>query len=149
MADVHSKAQRSFNMSRIRSRDTGPEMKLRSALHRAGLRFRLHRRDLPGRPDIVLPKSQIAIFVHGCFWHQHTGCRYSTTPATNADFWIEKFRKNTERDKANIEELQRIGWTVLIVWECEIKMSVVAAAERIRTLSRTPDRGRASKAPTG
>ena len=124
MADVHTKAQRSFNMSRIAGRDTVPERALRSALHRAGLRFRLHRRDIPGRPDIVFPSRRLAIFVHGCFWHRHEGCRFTTTPATNAEFWQRKFASNTTRDAANVAALEALGWRVIVAWECEVKTSL-------------------------
>lgn len=89
-------------------------------MHRHGFRFRLHRKDLPGRPDIVMPKSKTVIFVHGCFWHRHPGCRKCTTPSTNVEFWKEKFRKNTERDVKNLENLKSLGWRVIVVWECEV-----------------------------
>lgn len=131
MVDVHTKAQRSFNMSRIANRDTAPERALRSALHRAGLRFRLHRRDLPGRPDIVLPSRRLAIFVHGCFWHRHEGCRFTTTPATNAEFWQRKFASNTARDAANVAALESRGWRVFVAWECEVRTSLDAVVARI------------------
>jgi DNA mismatch endonuclease (patch repair protein) len=111
-------------MSRITGRDTAPERALRSALHRAGLRFRLHRRDLPGRPDIVLPSRRLAIFVHGCFWHRHEGCRFTTTPTTNAEFWQRKFASNTTRDAANVAALEALGWRVIVAWECEVKTSL-------------------------
>lgn len=107
-------------MSRIRSKDTGPEMRVRSALHRAGYRFRLHVKDLPGRPDIVLPKYKTVIFVHGCFWHRHKGCSNATMPSTNQEFWKEKFRRNVERDKREQAELKKLGWKVIVVWECEV-----------------------------
>jgi DNA mismatch endonuclease, patch repair protein len=111
MMDTISEERRSWNMSRIKGRDTGPELRLRSLLHRAGFRFRLHAKDLPGRPDIVLPKYRTAIFVHGCFWHRHEGCRNATTPSTRPEFWQEKFDGNVERDKR----------TVITVWECDLK----------------------------
>lgn len=121
MADVLSPEQRHRNMSRIRGRDTTPERTVRSALHRLGYRFRLHRPDLPGRPDIVLPRFSAVIFVHGCFWHRHPGCRYSTTPSTRASFWQHKFDQNVARDRRNLAALREIGWRVLCVWECETK----------------------------
>src|SRR5688572_24692867 len=102
MADKISEARRSWNMSRIRGKNTRPEMLLRSALHRAGFRFRIHRKDLPGRPDIVLPSRRLAIFVHGCFWHRHRGCPNTTTPSTNKEFWLVKFAGNTRRDKQHV-----------------------------------------------
>jgi DNA mismatch endonuclease, patch repair protein len=121
MADVHTPAQRSFNMSRIRGRDTKPERVLRSLLHRAGLRFRLHRRDLPGKPDIVLPKHRAVVLVHGCYWHRHPGCRYATTPATNVPFWRQKFAGTVERDRKGEMALKALGWRVFVVWECDIR----------------------------
>ena len=121
MGDVLSPDQRHRNMSRIRGRDTEPERIVRSELHRMGYRFRLHRRDLPGRPDIVLPRLRSVIFVHGCFWHRHKGCRYTTTPKTRAKFWQRKFDENVERDRRNLTELRRAGWRVRCVWECQTR----------------------------
>lgn len=112
---------RSEIMRAVRRLDTGPELIVRRTLHRLGFRFRLHRKDLPGTPDIVLPKSKTAIFVHGCFWHRHRGCRYTTTPKTNAAFWDAKFSRNIERDRQNEAKLAELGWRVLIVWQCETK----------------------------
>jgi DNA mismatch endonuclease (patch repair protein) len=106
-------------MSRIGSKNTQPEKTVRSVLHRLGFRFRLHRRDLPGKPDVVLPRYKTAVFVQGCFWHRHEGCRDSTTPKTNTAFWLEKFRRNVERDTKVHAALVAAGWRVLIVWECE------------------------------
>jgi DNA mismatch endonuclease (patch repair protein) len=108
-------------MAAIRGRDTTPELKVRRLLHRLGYRFRLHRRDLPGSPDIVLPRYRTVVFVHGCFWHRHTGCRYATIPRTRSDFWLEKFRQNVERDARQQAELRAAGWSVLVVWECELR----------------------------
>lgn len=108
-------------MSGIRGKNTKPEMLVRSALHKMGYRFRLHKKDLPGKPDIVLPKYHTVVFVHGCFWHRHSGCKYTYTPKSRSDFWDEKFKKNIERDLTNREELQKAGWVVLTVWECETK----------------------------
>ena len=121
--DVHTPAQRSFNMSRIRSRDTKPEHKVRSLLHKLGYRFRLHLGNLPGCPDIVLPKYRTLIYVHGCFWHRHEGCRFSTTPATNTGKWLKKFQENIARDTRNQKEAQQLGWTSIVVWECETRDS--------------------------
>jgi DNA mismatch endonuclease (patch repair protein) len=106
-------------MSRIRGADTKPELVVRRLIHALGLRFRLHRRDLPGSPDLVLPRHRTAVFVHGCFWHRHAGCRNCTTPTRNQDFWLDKFRRNVERDSRKSRELRRLGWRVLTVWECE------------------------------
>lgn len=121
MADTIGAAHRSWNMSRIRGRDTGPEVMLRSLLHRAGYRFRLHDSNLPGSPDIVMAKHRTAILFHGCFWHRHEGCRNSTTPSTRRDFWQAKFDGNVTRDKANEERLIDLGWHLIVVWECELK----------------------------
>ena len=112
--------KRSWNMSRIQSRNSKPELVVRSALHKAGYRFRLHRKDLPGKPDIVLPKYKTVIFVHGCYWHRHKGCKNTTTPKTNTEFWLNKFKENTKRDIRNQKALTELGWKVVIVWECEI-----------------------------
>lgn len=119
--DIVSAKKRSEMMSGIKGRDTRPEMLVRSFLHAKGFRFRLHRRDLPGSPDLVLPKYNACIFVHGCFWHRHQGCRYATTPATRADFWARKFEGNVTRDHRNVQSLLDAGWRVLIVWECGLR----------------------------
>ncbi|WP_092224963.1 very short patch repair endonuclease [Desulforhopalus singaporensis] len=121
MADHLSKDKRSWNMSRIRSKNTKPEMIVRSLLHRMGYRFRLHRRDLPGTPDIVLPKHKIVIFCHGCFWHQHLECKRAAKPKTNTDYWENKLLNNVKRFKINKRELETQGWRVIIIWECETK----------------------------
>lgn len=110
---------RSANMARIGSTDTSPELAVRKLLHRLGYRFRLHRRNLPGTPDICFPGRKKAIFVHGCFWHRHAGCRRTTTPKTRRSFWEEKFQKNMARDRENLNDLVKLGWAVMIVWECE------------------------------
>ncbi|GAB5440270.1 MAG: very short patch repair endonuclease [Fuerstiella sp.] len=118
MADVHSAAQRSYNMSRIRGKDTKPELLVRSVVHRMGYRFRLHRTDLPGKPDLVLPKHRKIIFVHGCYWHMHR-CRYGrVVPKTNTEFWQQKRQSNVQRDRRNLKQLRKDGWRVLVVWEC-------------------------------
>ena len=113
--------QRSANMARVRGKDTAPELAVRRALHRMGYRFRLHRRDLPGSPDIVLPRHRLALFVHGCFWHRHTDCRRSTTPQTRREFWETKFAANVERDRRNAAALEAAGWRVRVLWECKIR----------------------------
>ena len=110
---------RSAIMRAVRQKNTTPELKVRQALHRMGYRFRLHRADLPGRPDIVLPKYQTVIFVHGCFWHRHPDCSKATMPKTRRDFWQLKFDRNTRRDARNIAELEAMGWKVIVIWECE------------------------------
>lgn len=117
--DVHSPEQRRFNMSRIRGKDTRPEMAVRKWLWANGYRYRLHKKDLPGKPDIVLPKYHAVIFVHGCFWHRH-GCKFSALPATRREFWEAKFIANVTRDIRNKRLLESAGWRVLQLWECEI-----------------------------
>lgn len=119
MVDTLSPEKRSWNMSRVRSRDTKPEVMVRSLLHCNGFRFRLHSNDLPGKPDIVLPKYHTVILVHGCFWHRHEGCQDATTPKTRTTFWENKFKENTERDQRTAESLRKLGWKVIVVWECE------------------------------
>jgi len=131
MADSISSERRSWNMSRIRGRDTRPERQLRSLLHRAGFRFRLQAKDLPGRPDIVLPRYRTVIFVHGCFWHRHEGCRNSTTPSTRAEFWQEKFDSNVLRDRRNRVLLEQSGWQVETVWECELTKDADAVLRQL------------------
>ena len=108
-------------MSAIKSKNTKPEIKVRKVLHSMGYRFRLHSKDLPGSPDIVLPKYKTVIFVHGCFWHRHHNCKYASTPKTRQEFWNKKFNENINRDKINQENLSSKGWKIIIVWECEIK----------------------------
>ena len=119
--DSLTREKRSWNMSRIRSKDTRPEKMVRSLLHRAGYRFRLHRKDLPGTPDIVLLKYHTVLFVHGCFWHRHPGCPYAYTPKSRLDFWQQKFDENVARDQRNQDQLKEAGWNVIIIWECELK----------------------------
>jgi DNA mismatch endonuclease (patch repair protein) len=121
MTDIVTPEVRSRMMSRIRGRDTGPEKIVRSLLFRSGFRFRLHRRDLPGRPDIVLPKYRAVIFINGCFWHAHARCAYATSPSSNRKFWETKLAVNQERDRRNIGKLRQAGWRVLVVWECTVR----------------------------
>ena len=121
MVDSISPKHRSWNMSRIRSKNTNPEMIVRSMLHQMGFRFRLHRKDLPGKPDIVLPKYKTVVEVRGCYWHRHDGCKFAYTPKSNTEFWQEKFRRNVERDHMNEEKLKELGWKVIVIWECEVK----------------------------
>ncbi|MGR9475920.1 very short patch repair endonuclease [Rhizobium leguminosarum] len=123
MNDIVSPETRSRMMSGIRGKNTSPELLVRRLLHRMGFRFRLHLKDLPGKPDIVLPKHRAVIFVNGCFWHRHPGCKYATTPTSNKEFWEAKFAANTSRDATNYEALARSGWRVAIVWECATRTS--------------------------
>jgi DNA mismatch endonuclease (patch repair protein) len=119
--DVYDAAKRSEVMRSVKSKNTKPEMEVRSLLHRAGYRYRLHRKDLPGKPDLAFPARKKAIFVHGCFWHQHPGCRAADRPASNNEYWNAKLNRNVARDAANLAALENMGWKVMIVWECEIK----------------------------
>lgn len=118
--DNHSPEQRSYNMSKVKGKDTLPELTVRKWLWANGYRYRLHKKSLPGKPDIVLLKYKAVIFVHGCYWHRH-GCKYSSTPATREEFWNTKFEKNVRRDIDNIDRLNDMGWRVLVLWGCEIK----------------------------
>jgi DNA mismatch endonuclease (patch repair protein) len=119
-------------MSRIRGTDSRPELALRRALHRLGLRYRLHAKDLPGKPDIVFPRYKAVVFVHGCFWHRHAGCNIATTPKSNTPFWVEKFDKNVARDSRVVATLEELGWHVFVAWECELAPSKVqATAEQL------------------
>lgn len=117
--DTISKDKRSWNMSRIRSKNTKPEVAVRSMLHRLGIRFRLHRSDLPGKPDIVMTKRKTVVFVHGCFWHRHPGCKYAYEPKSRTSFWQAKFQQNVARHQQVEAELERLGWRTVVVWECE------------------------------
>ena len=121
MPDVYDAVKRSDVMRKVRGRDTKPEILVRQTLHRAGFRFRIHRRDLPGRPDIVLPKYHAAIFVHGCFWHGHPSCPHAARPMSNVDYWRRKLDRNIERDASNMAALRQAGWHVIVLWECEIR----------------------------
>ncbi|MDD5596903.1 MAG: very short patch repair endonuclease [Victivallaceae bacterium] len=118
--DCYDMATRSRTMSRVHSKNTKPELYVRRELHKAGFRFRLHNSHLPCKPDIILPKYKTVIFVHGCFWHRHPNCKRATTPATNTEYWQKKFKRNVERDKLGIEQLKNAGWTVCVIWECEL-----------------------------
>nr|WP_279593688.1 DNA mismatch endonuclease Vsr [Pseudodesulfovibrio sp. S3-i] len=121
MVDTFVKTKRSSIMSSIVSKDTKPEIQVRKLLHALGYRFRLHRKDLPGTPDIVLPRRKSVIFVHGCFWHLHPGCKRATMPKTNVEFWEKKLKGNVSRDAKAIEQLQDLGYRCLVIWECETK----------------------------
>lgn len=134
MADKLNTQQRHHCMSRIRGKDTKPEILVRKGLHARGFRFRLQDRKLPGRPDIVLPKYGVAIMVNGCFWHGHKGCRYATKPKSNIEFWETKIARNKHRDEVTAAHLEALGWTVIVVWECELRGKETAEA-RIQTLT--------------
>lgn len=121
MTDRITPEHRSWNMSRIKGKDTKIEVKVRSWLFSKGFRFRKNDRRYPGTPDIVLPKYKTVIFINGCFWHRHEGCRYATTPKTRTEFWVNKFEKNVENDRKHKEELETMGWRVITLWECELK----------------------------
>ncbi|BFG70006.1 very short patch repair endonuclease [Sediminibacterium sp. KACHI17] len=121
MTDVHDKETRSYNMSQIKGRDTKPETVVRSYLHSQGLRFRLHNKKLPGKPDITLRKYQTVIFVNGCFWHGHKKCKYFVLPKTRTEWWKNKIVSTKKRDQKNLDKLKKNGWTPLVIWECELK----------------------------
>ena len=127
--------RRSWNMSRIKSGNTKPERLVRSLLHRMGYRFRLHRKDLPGRPDIVLPKYSRVVLVHGCYWHRHPGCRLAYTPKSNLEFWQAKFNENVCRDERQNRQLSELGWRVVTVWECETREPATLAERLGREIS--------------
>lgn len=123
--DKFTPKERSKIMRQVKGKDTAPERQVRSLLHRMGLRFRLHQKNLPGVPDIVLPKYKSVIFVHGCFWHRHPGCKRASMPTSNVDYWEDKFSKNLKRDAECQAQLTSLGWRVIIIWECELKALVV------------------------
>ena len=135
MTDVHDKKTRSFNMSQIRSANTKPEMLVRKFLHANGFRYSLHKKTLPGKPDIVLPKYKTIIFIHGCFWHGHSNCKYFAMPKTRTKWWMNKITANKANDEKAVTALRKDGWKVITVWECRLKPSVVE-----RTLSLLPDK---------
>lgn len=128
-------------MRAVRRANTAPEIIVRQELHALGLRFRLHRRDLPGSPDIVLPRFRTVILVHGCFWHRHTDCRYATTPKTRQEYWLPKFAANIERDARKEAQLRVLGWRVLVVWECETKQRECLAGRLRREFGLAEDLG--------
>jgi len=137
MADVHSKLTRSYNMSRIKGKNTKPEILVRKFLFDQGFRYRLHDKSLPGKPDIVLSKYKTAIFVHGCFWHGHEDCKYYVVPKTRTEWWLNKINTNTLNDNKAISALQNLSWKVIVIWECELKAKIVhntlkALPKRIR-----------------
>jgi DNA mismatch endonuclease (patch repair protein) len=121
MADVHTMEQRSFNMSRIKGNDTKPEMLVRRFLHATGFQYKLHDKTLPGKPDIVLPKYKTVIFIHGCFWHGHKGCKYYVVPKTRTEWWLNKINGNIANDTKAIKALKKEGWKIIMLWECYLK----------------------------
>ena len=121
MPDVHDSKTRSYNMSKIKGKDTKPELLVRKYLHSKGLRFRLHDSRLPGKPDIVLPKYHTVVQIQGCFWHRHQGCKYFVIPKTRTEWWLEKINRTVERDKENKKKMDLLGWKTLVIWECELK----------------------------
>ncbi len=135
MTDILTPEKRSWNMGRIKGFNTKPEKIVRSLLHGMGFRFRLHRKDLPGKPDIVLPKYKTVVFVHGCYWHRHAGCKYAYTPKSRVDFWMAKFEGTVKRDGKNYRLLRELGWNVIVVWECELKNIGKVSEKLLRELS--------------
>ncbi|OWQ97695.1 very short patch repair endonuclease [Sphingopyxis bauzanensis] len=136
--DTLTPAARGERMSRVRGKDTKPELLVRSLIHRMGFRFRLHRRDLPGSPDLAFPSRRKVIFVHGCYWHRHPDpyCKLARLPKSRLDFWLPKLEGNRQRDLRNIDALDRLGWGVLVIWECELK-NVASLELKIRTFLKT------------
>jgi len=132
--DIVEPARRSRMMSGIRGKDTKPEMLVRRFLHAHGYRYRLHRKDLPGKPDIVLSRLRVCIFINGCFWHHHSGCRYAVLPKSRAEFWKAKLLANAERDRQAIQYLNEEGWRTLVVWECELRKSEGALENLLKQL---------------
>lgn len=133
-------------MAGIRGRNTKPEMLVRSWIHRQGLRFRLHGKGLPGRPDLILPKYNVVIFVHGCFWHQHRGCRFAYSPKSNAAFWRSKLQGNVKRDAENTRRLRRLGWRVLTIWECDLsERGMSRLVQRVRQTKYTSSADRSGR----
>ena len=139
MVDRLTPERRSWLMSRVKGKHTGPEMIVRRAAHALGLRFRLHRKDLPGRPDLVFPRHKVALFVHGCFWHRHSGCRLASTPKSRTDYWQDKFAANVDRDAQAERSLRAAGWRVATVWECETRKPELLAEALYRVMPHSPD----------
>ena|SRR5690606_2563540 len=135
MADHLSTSARSENMRRVKGKNTKPELAVRKAFHKAGYRYRLHRKDLPGSPDLFLPKYRVAVFVHGCFWHGHEGCKRSALPSTRSDFWSDKIARNVQRDARALEALEVLGISALVIWECESRSEQAILACLQRALS--------------
>ena len=135
MSDKLIPEKRSWNMSRIKGKDTKIEVEVRKYLFSKGYRFRKNDKRYPGKPDIVLPKYHVAIFVHGCFWHRHEGCKDATTPKTRTEFWLEKFDKNVKNDQIKQEKLRELGWKVIVIWECELKRSFQETMDKVEKLT--------------
>ena len=131
MSDKLTPEKRSWNMSRIKGKDTKIEVEVRKYLFSKGYRFRKNDKRYPGKPDIVLPKYHVAIFVHGCFWHRHEGCKDATTPKTRTEFWLEKFDENVKNDQIKQEKLRELGWKVIVIWECELKRSFQKTMDKV------------------
>ena len=145
MTDIMDSKRRSEMMARIGGRNTAPELAVRRIAHRMGLRFRVHRKDLPGCPDLVFPKHRLVVFVHGCFWHRHQGCKYAYTPKSRVEFWTEKFASGVARDERQQAALKALGWRVLVIWECETRdtaavRSRLAAAIGVEEEESSPQR---------
>ena len=139
MSDKLTPEKRSWNMSRIKGKDTKIEVEVRKYLFSKGYRFRKNDKRYPGKPDIVLPKYHVAIFVHGCFWHRHEGCKDATTPKTRTEFWLEKFDENVKNDQIKQEKLRELGWKVIVIWECELKRSFQETMDKVeKELTRKP-----------
>ncbi|WP_461366993.1 very short patch repair endonuclease [Candidatus Darwinibacter acetoxidans] len=137
MTDVHSKEVRSYNMSRIRNKNTKPEQVVRKYLHKKGFRYLKNYTKLPGCPDIVLKKYRTCIFINGCFWHKHEGCKYFGWPKSNTEFWYKKIEENVERDRLNYQQLKDLGWKVILVWECELRNGLLETTlERVENIIR-------------
>lgn len=149
MTDVFTRKKRSEIMSLVKNKDTAPERAVRSILHRMGYRFRLQGSGLPGDPDIVLPRHKKVIFVHGCFWHGHKGCRRAARPSSNRRFWDRKLSINVERDKADIKALRQMGWSVLVIWGCESRSTDIATRKLIRFMAYARTRRQVSRRALG
>ncbi|MDW9573367.1 DNA mismatch endonuclease Vsr [Sinorhizobium meliloti] len=135
MVDRLTSERRSWLMSRVRGKNTTPEMRVRKAAHALGFRFRLHRKDLSGCPDLVFPKLKTVVFVHGCFWHRHPGCRKASIPKSRPEYWDAKFAANVQRDARNQSELERLGWSIAVIWECETKDEAALRSRLLRILA--------------
>jgi DNA mismatch endonuclease (patch repair protein) len=147
MADVFTKSERSRIMAQVHSKDTTPELIVRSTIHRLGYRFSLSAKKLPGKPDIVLSRFHKLIFVHGCFWHQHKNCKASKKPSSNSEYWNNKLDRNILRDRKNTASLKKSGWDVLIIWECQIR-NTISLSNKLANFMKTPNpRWRSSRTP--